>query len=228
MPATISDAVHPLVRLFPMVDSVFHQRTETVCSCCKPPRRTESIAPVHNCPQEQATTSASNRPSRQPTALLRIRKKEAFLEKPVSCRCTGRWTLSTSTSSSELVRPLASSVNHDSDEAGEVNRTGGSGGQRLLGGTSRAVCLLETTMIRMVTKDARIKTSCILAILVVFHEANRRTKRVLQMLSPTYFRIWKTPLIADRVVGHAARNSIPLSGKLSLSHRQIPATPPLR
>jgi hypothetical protein len=67
----------------------------------------------------------------------------------------------------------------------------------------RRLCLLEATPIRMATKDTRTKTYRILAAVGVFHHAIREIERVPQMPSQTSFRIWKTPLVADRVVGHA-------------------------
>src|ERR1017187_3967706 len=41
-----------------------------------------------------------------------------------------------------------------------------------------------------------------LATVGVFHLAFRKIGKLLQTPSPTYPRIWKTPLIADRVAGH--------------------------
>ena len=55
----------------------------------------------------------------------------------------------------------------------------------------------------MVTKDARTKTYRMPATVGVFHQALRDIERFPPIPSPTYFRIWKIPLIADCVVVHA-------------------------
>src|ERR1017187_729963 len=54
----------------------------------------------------------------------------------------------------------------------------------------------------MATKDAGIKPNRILASVGFFHQTLQKIGRSLPIPSPTYFRIWKTPLIADRFVGH--------------------------
>jgi hypothetical protein len=78
----------------------------------------------------------------------------------------------------------------------------------------------------MVAKDARAKMYCKLATFGVFHQAFREIERLLQMTSPTFFRIRKMPLIADRVVGHAPGKSIQLA-KSSFFRRQFcPAADP--
>jgi hypothetical protein len=61
---------------------------------------------------------------------------------------------------------------------------------------------------RMVTIDAETKTYPILASVGVFHQAFREFEKLIHTRSPTYFRIRKTLLTADRGVGHAGENSI--------------------
>jgi hypothetical protein len=81
-----------------------------------------------------------------------------------------------------------------------------------------SICRLEATPIRMVTKEARTEAYRILAQVRVFHQAIREIERLPQIPSPTYFRIWKTPLTV-RSVGHAPRNSIqPAKSSLSALH----------
>src|ERR1039457_6361061 len=81
----------------------------------------------------------------------------------------------------------------------------------------------------MATKDAGIKPNRILASVGFFHQTLQKIGRSLPIPSPTYFRIWKTPLIADCFVGHepthrlfrsktAVRSSPPPS---SLLHNQL-------
>jgi hypothetical protein len=59
--------------------------------------------------------------------------------------------------------------------------------------------LLEATAIRMTAKDARTETYRILATFRVFHQAIRDIQSFPPIPSPTYFRIGKTPLLADCV-----------------------------
>jgi hypothetical protein len=75
--------------------------------------------------------------------------------------------------------------------------------------SNRFSALLEATPIRMATNDARAKGDRILATFGVFHQTFPEIERLPQIPGPTFFRIRKTPLIADRVVGHDRRNSIP-------------------
>ncbi len=65
-------------------------------------------------------------------------------------------------------------------------------------------CLLEAPPIRMSAKeeDAKTKTCRKRATVGIFDQAIREIESLHQKSSPTYFRIWKTPLIPDRVVGH--------------------------
>ena len=51
----------------------------------------------------------------------------------------------------------------------------------------------------MTAKDARTETHRILATFRVFHQAIRDIERFPPIPSPTYFRIGKTPLLADGV-----------------------------
>ena len=74
---------------------------------------------------------------------------------------------------------------------------------------SRQTCSIEVTPIRMVTRDAGSKTYRIRATVGVFHQAFRESQGLPQIPGPTSFRTRKTPLIADRVVGHAWNSSIP-------------------
>lgn len=74
---------------------------------------------------------------------------------------------------------------------------------------SRQTCSIEVTPIRMVTRDAGSKTHRIRATVGVFHQAFRETQGLPQIPGPTVFWTRKTPLIADRVVGHVSSNSIP-------------------
>src|ERR1017187_6722374 len=66
----------------------------------------------------------------------------------------------------------------------------------------------------MATKDAGIKPNRMLASVGFFHQTLQKIGRSLQIPSPTYFRIWKTPLFADRFVGHEP------------THRLFRKTPP--
>ena len=61
------------------------------------------------------------------------------------------------------------------------------------------MCLLEAAP----TIDDRTKTSRKLATLGVFHQTIGEIEDLSQIPRPTFFRIWITPLIADRVIGHA-------------------------
>jgi len=70
------------------------------------------------------------------------------------------------------------------------------------GQASRQTCSIEVTAIRMFTIDARSRTFRILASVGVFHEALRETESIYQIPRPANFRIGKTPLLANRVVGH--------------------------
>ena len=54
----------------------------------------------------------------------------------------------------------------------------------------------------MTTKIIITEPYCILASIGVSHQAFREIEGRPQMPSPAYFRIWKMPLIAYRVVGH--------------------------
>ena len=85
------------------------------------------------------------------------------------------------------------------------------------GGVSKQFCPLEPTPIRMAAEDAIAKTYCMLAIDGGFHQAIRKLERLPQVHSPTFFRIRKTPLIADRVVGHAPGNSSPPMASRAIS-----------
>jgi hypothetical protein len=58
----------------------------------------------------------------------------------------------------------------------------------------------------MVAKDTRTKTYCKLATFGVFHQAIPEIENLPQIPRPTYFRIWKTPLFADRVVDHMIKS----------------------
>ena len=69
------------------------------------------------------------------------------------------------------------------------------------------ICLLEATPIRMVTEKVIAELYRMPARVGVFHEALRETEKVAQIPSPTYFRIWKTALIADLGVAHAVDSS---------------------
>ena len=62
-----------------------------------------------------------------------------------------------------------------------------------------AMKMPEPASIRMATKDARTETYRILATFRVFHQAIRDIERFPPIPSPTYFRIRKTPLLADCV-----------------------------
>src|ERR1035437_1414677 len=55
----------------------------------------------------------------------------------------------------------------------------------------------------MGTKDTTIKRYRMLATVGVFHQAIREVESLPQIPRPTYFWIWKTPLIAESFVGHA-------------------------
>lgn len=65
-----------------------------------------------------------------------------------------------------------------------------------------SICRLELTSVRVATIDGGAQTYRIRATAGVFHQAIREIDRVPQMPRQTSFRIWKTPLIAVRVVGH--------------------------
>lgn len=54
----------------------------------------------------------------------------------------------------------------------------------------------------MLTIDAISRAFRILASVGVFHQAMREPESIYPIPRPTSFRIWKTPLIADCVVGH--------------------------
>ena len=62
----------------------------------------------------------------------------------------------------------------------------------------------------------------ILATVGVFHQAIREIESVPQMSGQTFFRVWKTPVIADHVLGHAPTYSIPVM----TSRAFPPPTPP--
>src|ERR1017187_10490384 len=65
----------------------------------------------------------------------------------------------------------------------------------------------------MVARDAGTEMNGKLTIVGVFHQAFRETERFPQKPSLAFLRIRKTPLIADRVVGHTIRNSVrPMAG----------------
>jgi hypothetical protein len=66
-------------------------------------------------------------------------------------------------------------------------------------------CLLEAPPIQMATKVGRTKPFRILACVRFFHVAFREIENFPQILSPTYLRIRKTPLIADHLVDHAPK-----------------------
>ena len=55
----------------------------------------------------------------------------------------------------------------------------------------------------MATKDAKTITQRMLTSVGVYHQAIGEREGFPQKSGPTSFRIRKTPLIADRVVGHA-------------------------
>jgi hypothetical protein len=58
----------------------------------------------------------------------------------------------------------------------------------------------------MTAKDARAITHRIPASVGIFHQAFRKIESLPQIQSPTYFRVWKTPLIADCVVVHITKS----------------------
>jgi hypothetical protein len=66
---------------------------------------------------------------------------------------------------------------------------------------STAVGLLEPTLMRMAANDAATKTYRIHASFGVFRQAFREIESLPQIPRPTFFRIWKTLLIANVVVG---------------------------
>ncbi len=76
----------------------------------------------------------------------------------------------------------------------------------------RGIWLLEATPCRMATNHAGTKTDRVLAGVGVFHQA-LRDSGWHHIPGPTYLRIRETPLIADRVVGHAPENSMPLASR---------------
>ena len=68
---------------------------------------------------------------------------------------------------------------------------------------------LEATAVRMPTNDARTTTYYrMLASSGVFHQAFPEIERLSQMPGPAYFRVWKTPLIADYIVVHPQRTLV--------------------
>ena len=81
-----------------------------------------------------------------------------------------------------------------------IRQRRGFGGQRLQE-KIKGICRLKAPPFRMATNDARIKTCCKLAGFGVFHQAFRKIGSP-QIPSPTYFRVWKRSLIADRGIGH--------------------------
>jgi hypothetical protein len=93
------------------------------------------------------------------------------------------------------------------DQAVDGDAEEGTAGASTLSASMR-ICLLEATPIRMATKGVIAEPYRILATVGVFHLAIRDIEGLPQIPSPTYFRIWQTPLMADGVVGHAPRESI--------------------
>jgi hypothetical protein len=87
--------------------------------------------------------------------------------------------------------------------------------------------LLERTPVRMVTIDASTDTSRIYAADRILHQTSRELDRLPQKFRPTYFRIWKTVLLADRVLGrprHRPPDSHgPLHTRLSSFSSCLPA-----
>jgi hypothetical protein len=77
----------------------------------------------------------------------------------------------------------------------------------------------------MVAIDAETKTYRKLATVRFFHQAFREIESFPQIPSPTFFRIRKTPLIPDRVVGHAPRSSIPPMANRAVFCRTIRLIP---
>src|ERR1039458_4096749 len=75
-------------------------------------------------------------------------------------------------------------------------------GSRASGTSTACQFLLETTAIRMATKDTITKRYRMLTTVGVFHQAIGEIESFPQMPSQTPFRVWKLPLIADRVVRH--------------------------
>ena len=72
--------------------------------------------------------------------------------------------------------------------------------------------LLETTPIKMDAKDVTAEPYRMLATVGIFHQAIREIEGLPEILGPTYFRIGKTPLIADRVVGLSLQNRVRCAG----------------
>ncbi len=85
---------------------------------------------------------------------------------------------------------------------------------------SRAVCLLEATTIRMETKDFRTENYSVLATVGILYKARRELVKWIEMPSPTYLQVWKTPLIADCGVAPAPGNGIPAMASRAVSSRQ--------
>ena|ERR1017187_2259343 len=77
----------------------------------------------------------------------------------------------------------------------------------------------------MVARDAGTEMNGKLTIVGVFHQAFRETERFPQKPSLAFLRIRKTPLIADRVVGHTISNSIPAMASRAKSRRRSPPHP---
>jgi hypothetical protein len=71
----------------------------------------------------------------------------------------------------------------------------------LLGGIGR-IRFLEAASIGMVTIDAHPKTYPILTTIEVLDEAIGEGERLPQIPGPTIFRIGKTRLVAEGIVGH--------------------------
>src|ERR1017187_2700638 len=84
----------------------------------------------------------------------------------------------------------------------EVNRPGAIRQSTTTGQASTAVDFLEAPAIRMDAKEVAAEPYRMLATGGVFYLAIGEGERASPKLSPTYFRIWKTPLITDRFNDH--------------------------